>query len=257
MRRTLLLFGLSFLLAIALAFAVRRFVRTTEVSAYEFAPRTAEEVAAEGRALGFEPIEVERQAALIRRPVSGHAWVVYWGGNTSAYFHEALQTIEGLRLPSDVGVLIIAPPGYDSEGPPSPPELERAAVNTRQWLRREERAERIVTGGFSLGTYSALVAAERDVVGTFLMGASPRFEVNDRGPFVRLRAPDAYEMKPTPPKVPAVVIQGGKDDVRHGRQVAEWLGAKFVLVPGVTHADTQRSDTVLRAVRDFVEVALQ
>lgn len=257
MKKPLILFGLCVVLALALAFATRRYLLTGVVTPYEFAHRSPEEVAAEGKRAGFEAIRVERQAALIRRPVSGDAWVLYWGGNTSTYFREAVQTIEGLQLPADVGVLIVAPPGYDSEGRPTPQALERAAADTRQWLRREEHARRIVTGGFSMGIYSALVAAERDVAGTFLLGASPVFEANDRGPFVRLQVPDYYRVKQRPPKVPALVIQGGLDEVENGREVATWLGARFLVVPGTNHVETQHSAAALRAARGFVEEVLQ
>lgn len=256
-RRTLLLFALSAVLAIALGFAIQRYVGTRFVAAYDLSPRSPDEVAAVGEPRGFEAINVEQQAALIRRPVSGHTWLLYWGGNTSQYFHEAVATIEGLQLPSDIGVLIVAPRGYDSEGHPSPDALEQAATNTRQWLRREEQARRIVTGGFSMGIYSALVAAEKDVAGTFVMGAAPVFQANDPGPFVRLKVPDSYRLRPTPPQVPAIVIQGGLDEVEHGRAVANWLGARFVVVPGVSHVETQRNAQALRAARDFIEDALQ
>lgn len=239
------------------ALVVRRYRGTRLVSPYDLAARSVEENAAEGKRAGLTPVMVGPLRALIRRPITGHAWLLYWGGNTDTYFKEAVETVTGLALPPELGVLVVAPPGYDSPGHPSPAQLERDAVMTRDWLRANEHAERIVTGGFSMGIYSALVAAEKDVVATVVMGNAPVFEAGEPGRLIRLRVPDYYRVRDAPPKVPALVIQGELDEPQLGREVAAWLGARMLVLPGVDHVSTQRDPTGLREMSSFVQKALQ
>ncbi len=242
---------------IGLGLGLKRYRSTAMVSPYDLASRPLSEVAAEGKPLGLEPVKVGTLTALIRRPVSGHAWLLYWGGNTSTYFNEALGTIAGLELPPEVGLLVVAPPGYDCEGHPSPEALERDAVVARDWLEQQEGAERIVTGGFSMGIYSALVAAEKDVRATVVMGNAVVFEASDASPFIRLMEPDRYRIRPEPPKVPALVIQGEHDELEQGKAVAAWLGARLLVLPGVQHIETQRHPEALRQAGEFIKENLK
>ncbi|MDP2271778.1 MAG: hypothetical protein Q8K32_13650 [Archangium sp.] len=238
---------------VGLGLGVKRYRSTATVTPYDLATRPLSEVAAEGKPLGLEPVKVGTLTALIRRPVSGHSWLLYWGGNTSTYFREALGTIEGLQLPPEIGLLVVAPPGYDSEGHPSPASLERDAVLARDWLKQQEGAERIVTGGFSMGIYSALVSAEKDVRATVVMGTASVFEASDASPFIRLKEPDRYRIRKEPPKVPALVIQGEHDELEQGKAVAAWLGARLLVLPGVHHVETQRSPEALRQASEFIQ----
>ncbi len=238
---------------LGLGLGVKRYRSTAMVSPYDLATRPLSEVAAEGKVLGLEPVKVGTLTALMRRPVSGHAWLLYWGGNTSTYFKEAVGTIAGLRLPPEVGVLVVAPPGYDCEGHPSPQALERDAVLARDWLKQQEGAERIVTGGFSMGIYSALVAAEKDVRATVVMGTASVFEASAAGPLIRLEEPDRYRIRKDAPKVPALVIQGEYDEPGQGEAVAAWLGARLLKLPGVHHVETQRSPAGLREASEFIQ----
>lgn len=238
---------------VAVALAGARFHSTRMVTPYDLADRSVEEVAAEGRALRLEPVKVGTLTALMRRPASGHAWFLYWAGNTSTYFKEAMSTIAGLELPPDVGVLVVAPPGYDSEGHPSPEGVERDAVLARDWLVQQEGAQQIVTGGFSMGIYSALVAAEKDVLAVVTLGNAAVFEASRASPFIRLQEPDRYKVRPRPPKVPALVIQGELDEPEEGRVVAKWLGARLVVLPGVGHVETQTDPLALKEASAFIQ----
>ena len=240
-----------------LGLGVKRYRSTALVTPYDLATRPLSEVAAEGKPLGLEPVKVGTLTALIRRPVVGHAWLLYWGGNTSTYFKEALGTIAGLELPPEVGLLVVAPPGYDSEGHPSPQTLERDAVLARDWLKQQEGAERIVTGGFSMGIYSALVAAEKDVRATVVMGNAEVFEASDASPFIRLQEPDRYRIRKAPPKVPALVIQGEHDELEQGKAVAAWLGARLLVIPGAHHVETQRHPEALKQASEFIKENLK
>lgn len=236
---------------------VSRYRANRMVSPYEYEARPLAEVAAEGKRLGLEPVEVGTLRALIRRPSSGHAWLIYWGGNTAPYFKEALDTVVGLQLPPEIGVLVVAPPGYDSEGMPTPEGLERDAVLVREWLKQHEAPERIITAGFSMGIYPALVAAERDVVATVVMGNATLFEAGYAGWMIHFREPDRYRIRAAPPKVPALAIQGELDELKMGREVAEWLGAKMIILPGVGHVETRTNPTALREASAFIQEKLR
>lgn len=234
-----------------------RYRATSGVTPYGLAHRPLSEVAQEGSALGMTPVKVGTLTALIRRPSSGHAWFLYWGGNTSTYFKEALLTVKGLKLPADIGVLVVAPPGYDSAGRPSPQGIERDAALARDWLRQHEGAERIVSGGFSMGVYSALVAAERDVAATVILGAAMVFEASEASPLIRLYEPDRYQVRVKPPRVPGLVIQGELDDLQQGREVAAWLGARLVVVPGAGHVESSQHPAALAQASAFIQQSLR
>lgn len=239
-----------------------RYQVTREVSPYDLAVRSVDENATQARRLGGSAISVGPLRAIIRPPATGHAWFVYWGGNTSTYFQESLDTVVGLELPPDIGVLVVAPPGYDgSEGHPTPENVTQAATVVRDWLVREQKAERIVTGGFSMGALSALVAAtDAHVVATVLLASFTVFETGDPSRWIRLREPVRY-FPPSPfPKVKALVLHGANDDgflPQMGRDVAAGLGAEFVLVPGTGHAELQTSAPALSRARAFIVTALQ
>lgn len=242
--------------AVALAVAgmlVSRYRANRMVSPYEYELRPLSEVAAEGKRLGLEPVQVGTLRALMRRPASGHAWLIYWGGNTSSYFKHAVDTLVGFQLPPEIGVLLVAPPGFDSEGVPSPEGLDRDAVMVREWLKQHEAPERIVTGGFSMGIYPALVAAEQGVVATVVLGNATLFEAGYAGWMMHFREPDRYRIRATPPEVPALAIQGELDELQMGREVAQWLGAKLIVLPGVGHVETRTDPTALREASKFIQ----
>lgn len=242
---------------VALGLVASRYHSTRLVAPYDCQVRSVGEVAAEGRRLALEPVEVGSLRALIRRPTDGHSWLLYWGGNTSTYFKEAVDTVAGLQLPPQVGVLIVAPEGYDSGGHPSPEGVEAGAVMAREWLRHHEGAERIVTGGFSMGIYSALVAAERDVRAVVIMGNAPVFETGEPSRLIRLKEPVRYRIRPAPPKVPGLVIQGELDELQMGNDVAQWLGARLVVLAGVSHVETQRNPAGLKEASAFIQERLK
>lgn len=232
---------------------VWRYRSTTEVSPYDLAVRSVAENAADGARIGAKPVQIGELRALIRHPTSGSAWVIYWGGNTSAYFKECVETVRLLGLPDDVGVLIVAPPGYDgSAGYPTPENVPVAAVAAREWLIREHQASIVITGGFSMGALSAIAAAQHSV---FLLSAPTLFETGDPSPFIRLKTPVRYRPPVEAPKVRALVIHGENDDgfpIQMGRDVAHWLGGRFIGLPNVGHADLQTSAQALSEVRAFV-----
>ena len=89
-----------------------------------------------------------------------------------------------------------------------------------------------------------------------VMGNAPVFEAGDPGPFIRLRVPDYYRLRASPPKVPALVIQGALDEPELGREIADWLGARVVVLPGVDHLSTERDPTALLEMSSFVQKAL-
>ncbi|MDP1825796.1 MAG: hypothetical protein Q8L48_21215 [Archangium sp.] len=241
---------------VALAVAgmlVSRYRANRMVSPYEYEVRPLAEAAAEGLRLGLEPVQVGTLRGLMRRPSSGHAWLIYWGGNTSSYFKHAVDTLVGFALPADIGVLLVAPPGFDSEGVPSPEGLERDAVMVREWLEQHEAAEKIVTAGYSMGIYPALVAAERGVVATVVMGSATLFEAGYPGWMMHFREPDRYRIRATPPKVPALAIQGELDELAMGREVAQWLGARLIVLPGLGHVETRTDPTALREASAFIQ----
>lgn len=238
------------------AFYGRRYRANFEVFAYELVPRPVEQTAAEGRRLGLSVVEVGGLRALLRPPASGHAWLMYWGGNAATYFKDAIDTVEGFRLPPDIGVLILAPPGYDSPGHPSRDGLTRDAVMARDWLRDTQGAERIVVGGFSLGTFSAVAAAAQHVSGALLLGVSTVMEANDPGPLIRLREPVRYRYPRERLKVPTLVLKGELDEPEDGAIVTDWLGARMVLVPGAKHRDTPTHPAALREGGAFIEALL-
>lgn len=254
MRRLLL--GLLVLLAgVGGVKAGRRYLSTATVTPYDLALRPVEENAAEGRRAGLTPVLVGPLRALIRRPTGGHDWFLYWGGNTSTYFQEVVDTLVALQLPAEIGVLVVAPPGYDSEGHPSPERVEADAVLAREWLRRQDGAARIVTGGFSMGIYSALAAAERDVLATVTLGNSMVFSAGGPGRLIRLRKPDFYRVPAAPPKVPMLMIQGERDEPVE--EIAAWSGAQVVRIPGVGHVATQTNPVAVREARAFILRSLQ
>ncbi len=239
----------------------RRYRASVEVSPYDLAVRSVEENALEGRRIEAQPVQVGPLRALMRRPASGgDAWLIYWGGNTSTYFKESIDTVLGLQLPPEIGVLVVAPPGYDgSAGHPSPEGLVQAAVDARAWLKTMHGAHRIVTAGFSLGTLCALAAADRDVQATVLLSAPTLFETGDLDRFIRFRTPVQYRPPVVAPKVHALVIHGELDDgfpIQMGRDVAAWLGARFVALPGVGHIDLQTNPAALREASAFIQAEL-
>jgi pimeloyl-ACP methyl ester carboxylesterase len=186
---------------------------------------------------------------------------LYWGGNTSTYFQESVDTLERLDLPPAVGVLIVAPPGYDgSAGHPEPEGVLAAARLARDWLVRERRAERVVTGGFSMGALSALIAAEDPhVVATVLLASFTVFETGDPSRLIRFLEPVRYFPPSSMPKVKALVLHGEKDDglaPPRGRDVATALGAEFVLVPDCGHVALQRNAVALARAKNFILGAL-
>lgn len=245
-------------LGLALSAWVRhRYAVTVEVSPYDLAVRSLEENAREAHRIGATPVQIGALRAVIRPPSEGHAWFLYWGGNTSTYFKESLDTIEGLKLPPEIGVLVVAPPGYDgSEGHPSPDAVSAAALDALHWLVREQHASAIVSGGFSMGALSAeLVAKEPPVVGTVLLASFTVFETGDPGRFIRLREPVRYRPPVDAPKVEALVLHGLSDDgfvPDMGREVAKWLGAEFHGVPDAGHVDLQTNAEALGAARQFI-----
>ncbi|MFT3709002.1 MAG: hypothetical protein QM817_15245 [Archangium sp.] len=233
---------------------VRRYRSTIEVSPYDLQVRTVEDNAAEGVRIGAKPVQIGTLRALMRAPANGAtSWLIYWGGNTSTYFKESVDTVKLLELPAEIGVLVVAPPGYDgSEGHPSPENVPQTAREARDWLIREQHATKIVTAGFSLGTLSAIAAAKDGVV---LLSAPTLFETGDPGRFIRFREPVQYRPPLEAPKVKALVIHGEADDgfpIQMGRDVAAWLGARFVALPGVGHVDLQTNRAALQEMRSFV-----
>ncbi len=240
------------------AFFGRRYRANGMTSPYDRSVRSVEENAVEGRRLGLAPVQVGPSRGLIRPPVRGHAWFLYWGGNTSTYFKDAVDAVAGFRLPPEIGVLIVAPPGFDSEGRPSPEGVERDAATAREWLRSQHGAEQIVVGGFSMGTYSALVAAESHVQAVVLLGVATLFEASEPGALLRFRQPDRYRLRASPPKVPALVIQAEFNDPgqTEGVAVATWLGARLVTIPGLRHEETPADPIARREAGAFIEAAL-
>jgi pimeloyl-ACP methyl ester carboxylesterase len=233
---------------------VRRYRSTIEVSPYDLAVRSVEDNAAEGARIGAKPVQIGTLRALLRPPRDGsHAWLMYWGGNTSTYFKESVDTVKALELPEEIGVLIVAPPGYDgSEGHPSPENVPVAAREARDWLVQHHHAEKIVTGGFSMGTLSAIAAATQ---ATFLLSAPTLFETGDPSRFIRLKTPVQYRPPRDAPKVDALVLHGEADDgfpIQMGRDVAAWLGGRFVALPGVGHVDLQTNAAAMKEARAFV-----
>jgi|GEM_PF-5098483 pimeloyl-ACP methyl ester carboxylesterase len=237
-------------------FLVKRYRANSVVTPYDLAVRTVEDNAREGAALGLTPVDAAGLRGLLRAPTEGHRWVLFWGGNTSTYFKEAVATVKGLSLPPEVGVLIVAPPGYDGEGHPSPEGIERDAPRVRDWLRAQHGAERVVGVGFSMGTYSVLFAAQQHVAAVALMGVATSFETGDRNWMVHFRTPVSYRLPPLAPRIPALVVQGEHDEPGQGPTVARWLGARLVIVPGITHEETPNDPVALREVRAFVLEAL-
>lgn len=234
---------------------VWRYRSTVEVSPYDLAVRSVAENAADGSRIGATPVQIGELRALIRPPTTGHSWLIYWGGNTSTYFKESVETVRLLGVPEEIGVLIVAPPGYDgSAGHPSPENVPEAAVTARDWLIREHHAKRIVTGGFSMGALSAIAAAQSAV---FLLSAPTLFETGDPSRLIRLKTPVRYRppIDAPAPKVRALVLHGENDDgfpIQMGRDVAHWLGGRFIALPGVGHVDLQTSATALSEVRAFL-----
>jgi hypothetical protein len=234
---------------------VARYRANRMVTPYDLATRSVEENARDGAVAGLTPVDVVGLRGLMRRPTEGHAWFIYWGGNTATYFKEAVATVRGLDLPPEIGVLIVAPPGYDSPGHPSPEEVVADAPRVREWLRQQEGADRIVLVGFSMGTYSALAAADEKVRGLVLMGNALSFDTGDRNLMVHFREPVRYRPPPVAPKVTALVIQGELDEAV-GPEVATWLGARFVLVPHTHHEETPTNPLSLRETAAFLRERL-
>ncbi len=251
------LVGLGLALVGSGLFVVSRYRATRDITMYLLLARPVEENAREGSRLGLEPVAVGPLRALVGRPSTGHAWFIFWGGNSATYFHDAVAVVEGFALPPEVGVLIVAPPGYDSEGHPSPAGLEHDAELVRAWVIEREGAERVVVGGFSMGTYSALVAAEAHVAGVVLVGASTDFGANDPGLFFRLKEPTRYVRREQPPRVPALVIQGDEDVPWEAQTVATWLGARLVLLPHTTHPGSQTHPVTQREAHAFIVKSLE
>lgn len=259
MKRWLAVLGV--LAASGVLFVRWRYQVTREVSPYDLAVRSLDENAKEGKRIGATPVSIGSLRALMRPPREGASWLLYWGGNTSTYFQESVDTLEGLQVPPEIGVLVVAPPGYDgSEGHPEPEGVISAARAARDWLVREQKAERIVSGGFSMGALSALIAAEDPhVVATVLLASFTVFETGDPSRLIRFLEPVRY-FPPSPmPKVKALVLHGEKDDgfaPQMGRDVATALGAEFVLVPGCGHVDLQTNAVGLARARAFILAAL-
>ena len=254
--------GVVAVLALGAVLFVRwRYQVTREVSPYDLAVRSIDENAKEGRRIGATPVAIGSLRALMRPPSEGASWFLYWGGNTSTYFQETVDTIEGLELPAHVGVLIVAPPGYDGSGGHPDPEVVIAAARlARDWLVREQKAERIVTGGFSMGALSALIAAEdAHVVATVLLASFTVFETGDPSRLIYFLVPVRY-FPPSPmPKVKALVLHGADDDgfdPQMGRDVATALKAEFVLVPDCGHVALQRNAVALARAKSFILDAL-
>lgn len=227
------------------------------VAPYSLVVRSVEDNAAEGRRLGLTPVSIGAQRALMRRPSSGKAWLLYWGGNTDSYFKEAVEGVAALSLPPEVGVLIVAPPGYDSEGRPSPEGVDRNALEAREWLRTTEGAEKIVLGSFSMGCFSVFAAAYAHVDGAMMVGVSDSLDMADPGRLMRLRTPDHYDRKAVAPTLPALIIQGTLDFPEEAHVVtAWWPGSREVMVPDAGHADSRLHPLAVREQRAFLAAHL-
>lgn len=256
LRRTVI--ALGSVLAALVGAAVLRYRSTREVVPYDLVDRTVGENAAEGRPLGLEPVQVGASRALVRPPSSGQGWLLFWGGAAGHYFREAVQVVGGLGLPPEVGVLIVAPPGFDSPGRPSPAQVGPQAASARDWLRATHGAQRIVAAGFSLGSFWAAAAAERDVAGLLLMGPTPRLLANVPGPALRFTAPDVYLFAERPPRVPGLVLKGELDEPWvEGQQVARWLGAPLVTLEGTTHEASVGHPLARREAAAFIATHLK
>jgi pimeloyl-ACP methyl ester carboxylesterase len=88
------------------------------------------------------------------------------------------------------------------------------------------------------------------------MGNATVFEAGSAGWMMHFREPDRYRIRPTPPKVPALAIQGALDELKMGREVAEWLGAKMIILSGVGHVETRTDPTALREASKFIQESL-
>lgn len=240
------------LVAAGALFVRHRYQQTRYVGAYTLVPRTVEENAAEGRAAGLTPVQVGPQRALLRAPKAGHDWLIYWGGNSETYFRDAVEVVRALELPEDLGVLVVAPPGYDSPGHPTPEGIALEAGRTVDWLRAQHGAERVVLASFSLGCFSVYAAAERGVAGAVMVGVSELITANDPGRFIRLREPHFYRRREPGPKVPSLVINGELDWPSDARIVSAWLGSRLVLIPGVDHQASRLHPVALSEARAFV-----
>ncbi len=249
--------GLLVLALMVLGFLGYRRHLTRFVSAYELRERSLDEVAAQGRRAGLEVVQIGQTRGLIRRPSSGHRWLLYWGGNTTTYFESAVDVVAALALPPEVGVLIVAPSGYDSPGHPSPASVAREAVQARDWLRSHEGAQTLVLGSFSMGCYSVYAAADPQLAGAVMVGASDDLDLHDPSLFIRYLTPDAYRRAEIAPKVRSLVIQGSLDEPQYAAVVVAWLGGKQLTLEGVDHMQSRLHPTALREQRAFILDALQ
>lgn len=236
-----------------------RYWQTRNVIPWERAVRSVEDTAAEGRRAALTVVRVGASRALIRRPREGHRWLLYWSGNSTTYFRNAVDVIERLALPPEVGVLIVAPPGLDSEGTPTAALVAREAVSAREWLRAEQGAEQIVVGSFSMGCYSVYAAAREHVVGAVVVGASEDLELSEPGRLFRLRSPTRFDRDPTPPPVPGVVIQGADDPYEPTESdvlLRWWPRLRRVTVPGVGHEGVRLAPQAITAMREAITTLL-
>lgn len=257
MRRGRLAWGALVLIGVAGLGLLRRYRANQWVTPYDLADRSADEVAQLGAPLGARVVDAAGLRALLRAPTEGHRWLIFWAGNTSTYFAEAVASVRGLELPVEIGVLIVAPPGFDSPGMPTPERVEGDALGVVDWLRAQHGAQEIVTMGFSMGTFSALAAAQKKVRAVVLMGATTRFDTGPRNWLVHFRRPVQYGLPAVAPKVSALVLQGELDEPGQGPAVATWLGAKLVTLPGLTHEETPKDPHALQLAGQFIRSALQ
>ncbi|MFO0599047.1 MAG: hypothetical protein U0228_27305 [Myxococcaceae bacterium] len=250
--------------AAAAAFVWSRYRGSVEVSPYDLADRSLEENATEARRINGTVVQLGGLRAIVREPVGTNAWFLYWGGNTSTYFKESLDTIAALELPESIGVLVVAPPGYDgSEGHPDPENVPRAAIAARDWLVNTKHATAIVMGGFSMGALSAIVAASPPITkGIVLLASFTFFDTGDPSRFIRLKVPVRYvpPLDQPPPAVKALVLHGEEDDgflPQMGKDVAKWLHADFAPIPGCGHVAIQTHPLAIKRARKFIVERLE
>jgi hypothetical protein len=207
-----------------------------------------------------------RQRALVRPPTGGETrWLLFFGGNGPGYLAEARGVLESLDAGRGLGLVAVAPPGFDgSEGTPSPEALREASEAAARWLVRTHQPSALHLGGFSMGSHAALAAAHalaRD--GTparslVLLAPFTLMDVTDKGWWGRIRLPDRYDnlALATPGLPPARVLHGQADGAlppSHGEALARRLGATFQAFPGVGHSELLKHPAALAEARAALE----
>jgi pimeloyl-ACP methyl ester carboxylesterase len=188
-------------------------------------------------------------------------WLLFFPGNSDKLLEEAQSFADGLRRGYDVGIVFYAYRGFDGSGGEREKEafLGDAAKIYEAVRTSPEVKGKLHLAGFSMGTAiaCALIAdAQTKPSSVTLLAPLTEIEIGNPSRFSRFLPGDRWETLPylSHVTVPALVVGSSGDQslpVAMAHTVRDRLGpnAKYVELPGVSHADVLQDARTWEAMR--------